>query len=448
MTYPTSSAVRRSSRWDRGFQPEVPAPQGPEPYRPDTRGRPLPKPANLNRGRVYDINRRLRAGRRLGSMFAYGFAIELGWMIGNKLADQYLDSDKEIYRQPNPHNVPAPYPAAGTWSHHWQCPKTADTQRMFWKPHASWNDTLRCLSAQAQFATAGSVIVEGAPGVGTIYNYAGDGVPFAVHGAAGTYHMILWNQYCVGVGCATSRSQEIAHVGMSFSAGEPYRLWAGSPWWMPAVLPTVNPALLPEALPINRPVAVPKPMPFRAVPYMPVWNPWAPTRMPVRGPLPVAAALPHSPWENGVVIRPGVPVKPAAPHERRPPSRGEKERKPGRDAKPLVDRIVGPATEATDAIAAVYSALPWSVRQDAYQECLWGPGGLGDARKCMSPQRKLRVIYDNAHRLDMAKVVENLAKNHLEDRVIGELSRRADRNLRGRGWHDRFGRGPTSGPAL
>lgn len=461
MTYPNSSPIRRSSRGTRGFRPgrannnaanddadfdydlpfedhwpNEPWPDLPGQPEPDTGRKPLPFPDNDPRDRRKLVRYHLRRGGNL--LRGFGFA---GYAFGVWEAGKYFH---DVYRQKNPYNYPAPYPERGHVTHAWTCPKTQDGYRVFWKPHANWNDGLTCLTAQAQFAAAGSVVVEGTPGTGSIYNYAGDGVPFAVHGANGTYHMILWNQYCVGVGCATSRSQEIAHRGLSYSLGDPYRLWSGSPWWMPAVEPLVSPAVNPHALPINVPVTRPNPMPYRSVPYMPVFDPYAPGTTPLRGPLPARAISP-SPWRNGIVVRPGKPTKPAPEHVRRPPVRGERERKPGPEVKRAIDKIVGPTTEAVDAIAAVYDALPWSVRKQAYRECLAG-GGTG--RECMTPQRKLEVVYENYDRLDMQKVVENLAKNEIEDRLIGELSRRAEKNLRDRGWHDRFGRGPTTGPAL
>jgi len=444
MTYPTSSPIRRSSRGTRGIQPgrDVPAndpdtvPPRPEPYRPDTRPRRIPLPANDPRDRRKLIRYHLGRGGNL--LRGFGLA---GYVVGVWHTGKYFH---DVYRQKNPHNYPAPFPERGSITHAWTCPKTQDGYRVFWKPHANWNDGLTCLTAQAQFAAAGSVIVEGTPGTGTIYNYAGDGVPFAVHGANGTYHMILWNQYCVGVGCATSRSQEIAHRGVSYSLGDPYRLWAGSPWWMPAVEPFANPAVNPHALPINVPVTSPKPMPYRSIPAMPVFDPYALGTLPLRGPLPVRAISP-APYPNGIVVRPNAPVQAAPPHVRRPPVRGERERKPGSKVAPIVGRVVSPVTEAADVIQAVYDALPWDVRRDAYRSCV-AAGGSG--RECMTPQRKLEVVYDNADKIDIEKAVKNIGVDIMEDAYIGELSRRANKNLRDRGWHDNFWRGPTSGPAL
>ena len=468
MTYPNSSPIRRSARGTRGFRPgrandnsanddygdfdaTFDAPHWPdEPWdpnmpgkpRPDTSPRKLPFPDNDPRDRRKLIRYHLRrGGNLLRGLAAFG-PLSAGWEIGSTVY--------EIYRQRNLGNVAAqPYPEVGGYSHSFSCPQNDRGGTKFWKGAATWNDNNRCLTLQAQFAGPSSMWITpkfSSGSSGLVWSGA-DGELHPNWRNAPAIHYILWEQYCIGVGCATSRSREIAHVGTAQVSN--VRFYTGSPWWLPSISPAANPAVNPHALPINVPVTAPKPMPYRSIPYMPVFDPYAPGTTPLRGPLPVrAVALVTSPWSNGVVITPGKPVVPAPPHVRRPPVRGEKERKPGRDVKRAIDKIVGPVTEAVDAIDAVYKALPWSVRQEAYQDCLWAPGGLGDARKCMTPQRKLRVIYDNADRLDMAKVVENLAKNHVEDMVIGNLSRRADKNLRDRGWHDRFGRGPTSGPAL
>lgn len=449
MTYPNSSPIRRSARGTRGFQPgrDVPAndpdtiPPRADPYRPDTSPKRIPLPANDPRNRDKLIRYHLRRGGNL----LRGFGAALPFGAGYAAASGLM----EIYRQANIGNLPAPYPASGKYSHYWNCYGNYDLRPYrfkFWRNHTTWNDSNKCLTAQAQFRTTRSVTVEGTPGTGWEYWDYGDGVFIDGFASSGTRHWILWGNYCIGVGCATDRSNELAHAGWSGPAGEPIRLYAGSPWWFPYVAPLVSPQVNPHALPINVPVQRPKPMPYRSVPHLPVWDPYAPGTTPLRGPVVARAISPSpSPWQNGIVVRPGQPVQPAPPHVRRPPVKGEKERKPGRDVKRAIDPIVGPITEAVDAIDAVYDALSWSVRKGAYKRCR---AGGGEPRECMTPQKKLKVIYDNADRLDMVKVVENLAKNHLEDRVIGELSRRADKNLRDRGWHDTFGRGPTSGPAL
>lgn len=465
MTYPNSSPIRRSSRRTRGFQPgnandnamndnpgvndildEVfgDAPRyesfnsGADryPYEDHVLERRAPLPDNDPRDRSKLIKYHLRRGGNLLRGFAGAGAFGVGYGVGSTIY--------EIYRQRNASGLPEPMPPSGGWAHQWDCPQNygGNYRFKFWRAYATWNDTIKCLTAQAQFRTAASVTVEGTPGTG--YYYPGDGKFITTFANSTMYHFQLWANYCVGTGCATDRSNELAHRAGPMTAGSPVRYYAGSPWWFPATVPVANPAVNPHALPINLPVTVPRPMPYRSVPYMPVFDPYAPGTTPLRGPLPTRAISP-SPWRNGIVVRPNAPPTPAPPHVRRPPVKGEKERKPGRDVKRAIDPIVGPITEAVDAIDAVYDALPWSVRKQAYRKCR---AGGGQPRECMTPQKKLKVIYDNAHRLDMAKVVENLAKNHLEDRLIGELSRRADKNLRDRGWHDRFGRGPTAGPAI
>lgn len=447
MTYPNSSPIRRSSRGTRGFQPgrDFPAndpdtiPPRPEPYRPDTKPKRIPLPANDPRNRDKLIRYHLRRGgnllRGFGAVSAFGF----GWGVAETVW--------EWYRQPNPANTPsAPWPETGGYTHSWKCPQNAGGSFNYiaWVHHQDWNDALRCLTGQAQFRNSGSLTVYGVPGANNVPWPDGKPLPTNYGSSKPARHWILWQNYCIGAGCATTRSKELEHVGFNRPGTSPQRFYSGSPWWFPAQHLAVSPAVNPHALPINAPVQQPKPMPYRSVPAMPVFDPYAPGTTPLRGPLPVRAISP-SPWRNGIVVRPNAPPSPAPPHVRRPPVKGEKERKPGRDVKRAIDPIVGPITEAVDAIDAVYDALPWSVRKQVYRKCR---AGGGQPRECMTPQKKLKVIYDNAHRLDMAKVVENLAKNHLEDRVIGELSRRADKNLRDRGWHDTFGRGPTSGPAL
>lgn len=457
MTYPSSSPIRRSARGTRGFQPGF-EPPAPEPFVPDTTAKgPPPRPANSPYA-PGKLERYVARGKWLARATGVAIATEIGWAIGNQAYEWWFRKTygdpgarpappiTEWYRQSNPRNVPTPYYGNGPILHSWTCPTTGDfSWGLFWTPTWSWNDTLKCLTAQAQFPQTYSVRLP--PHSGTGFEYVADGGALWQAGAPGgaVIHWNLWGWYPISGG-ATSRSHQLAHIAFpgAGTTGAIVRAYAGSPWWFPAVQPAISPSINPHALPINVPVTTPRPVAYGAVPYMPVADPFAPGTTPLRGPAPARAISP-SPWQNGIVVTPGQPVKPAPPHVRRPPVRGECERKPARDVKRAIDRIVGPVTEAVDAIDAVYDALPWKVRMAEYRKCK--ASGMG-GRECLTPQRKLQIVYDNYESLDMVEVIKNLAKNAAEDRIIGELSRRADKNLRRRGWHDIFNRGPTSGPAI
>lgn len=162
--------------------------------------------------------------------------------------------------------------------------------------------------------------------------------------------------------------------------------------------PKPQPVLNPNALPIFWPMPLPTPVPFALAPYR-VNDPIGTTR------------------SNG-------DPKPARRFARKPPGPGEKEVKlrATLPAGVLAIQKAGHAvTEGLDLLDSFYDALPKTVRSaGVFKGGKWWK---------VSPQEKVRVIWNNFDQLDWDKVIKNLAKNEIEDRILGRANASADRAL-------------------
>lgn len=101
------------------------------------------------------------------------------------------------------------------------------------------------------------------------------------------------------------------------------------------------------------------------------------------------------------------------PDPRRPPPRGDKERKV-RSRVPGLIRVLREvayaATEWGDLVDAIYDALPPEHRLK------WKPDGP------ITPQEKLLAIYRGFEHLDLNKALLNVLRNQVEDAVIGRVT--------------------------
>lgn len=207
----------------------------------------------------------------------------------------------------------------------------------------------------------------------------------------------------------------------------------------PLELPQIMPQIDPHSIKPETFTPDPKPVPYSVVPSLRE-NPYRdPVEQSQRGPTPEPNVPGITPGVPGVPpifppVRPGGPVKvhpPGTATDRRPPHRGEKERKlilslaPGHP----VARGLGYATEGLDLIEAFYDALPEKIRQRE-----WARDGF------TTPQDKLRVLYEQWDKLppDYWKdVLNNIIQNEVEDQIIGRTSKAQVKAQAKAGWKGR-----------
>lgn len=183
-----------------------------------------------------------------------------------------------------------------------------------------------------------------------------------------------------------------------------------------------NPFRDPMQLPIGVPVVDPRPLPYRLLPHQRP-NPWRdPAEQPRQGNGPSQRLRPRGrivvPSEV-IPVEPGKPVPKPKPEPYSPakPPPGTKERKmivtiAGTS---FIGRLVNVTTESVDLINAVYEGLPSRLR-----------------RRGLTPQAKLRAVYDHLDEWDPWAFAQAFAMNQIEDMVFGRIGRigaRASRRL-------------------
>ena len=196
----------------------------------------------------------------------------------------------------------------------------------------------------------------------------------------------------------------------------PFPVWTRPPWrpqetpysddWGPAPSPpVVNPSVRPGVRPRNNPVSNPtRPRP-RGRPR-PATSP---------GVRPMPTPLTNS--NPTLVLTPGSqPLPTPEPHLREPPGSNTRERKvvDGGQALRNLRKVFHSMTEACDAIQAVYEALPENVRKAEKKSKRYS--------KC---SHQANVLYRHWDEVDINQAIENLIKNHIEDKIIGTMNRGA-----------------------
>lgn len=206
------------------------------------------------------------------------------------------------------------------------------------------------------------------------------------------------------------------------------------PRYVTPVSPVIPyPGLDPLILPIGVPTTWPQPVPYHLIPG---WrqNPWrSPREQPQRGyDVPGRIQLPRPRPNPGFEVNTGVAPVPVAAHKYQPPGPGKKERKftLRQSMGEGLYLTIGAITETLDVLDAFYDALPRHLR---------GRGKL-------TPQQKAALVYRHFQHLDIAKVLENIATDQVEDFVIGRLARGAGKHS-GK-WLGKRGPGILVGPAL
>lgn len=173
--------------------------------------------------------------------------------------------------------------------------------------------------------------------------------------------------------------------------------------WQFGDYPLFQPVTQPAFSPAPRPIWWSPPRPHSPTPEgSTVGNGTAPKPQPETFP------------EGATSYTPNSPPKPVQPTGPQPPGPRTKERK-GRMG-PVASRIwhsVGPITEGNDLIKIVYEALPKAVKVNAYKKYGRQP----------TPQEKLQLIYANATKLDMGKIVTGYIENQIEDYILGKFGK-------------------------
>jgi len=134
------------------------------------------------------------------------------------------------------------------------------------------------------------------------------------------------------------------------------------------------------------------------------------------------------------------------PDLRKPPTKGEKERKTIATPKAAsyVAKVVSAVTESLDVVNAAYDALPEKLRKQLYARSQHGK----DSNNPVSAKNKIKAVYTHWDDVDVKEFLTNLAKNEVEDRLIGGINQRIAKN--NRPWYNQSRRpvGWSTGPAL
>lgn len=203
---------------------------------------------------------------------------------------------------------------------------------------------------------------------------------------------------------------------------DPLPLRPGPPVWaepQPVETPRSWPSVDPGALPINQPAPRPEPVPYRAVPHRRP-DPWAvpghrwtrgPARAPGTSPGPSLRPSQVPATRTTVEVRPDgstrVKHEPEAAHTRRPPGRGEKEKKfRSRTAAAFanVARAIGGAGEVADLFEVAHDSLPAEFQADSDR--------IYD---------KAQHVFRHSDQIMWDEFWRNYAGNDLEDRAVGSV---------------------------
>jgi hypothetical protein len=342
------------------------------------------------------------------------------------------------------------------WTLHHTCPKTGAYQ---------WNSSggLICLTRQS--GLAGSM------------KQSPDEVLVAVPAATG---LTQWtNPYphpsnpAVSVWDTVQMFQRVSGQP-ALPAPRMVNVWSPAP--QPLELPFHKPWLIPTVDPLEWPIGVPYmpvPVPWPMIPHLPQIDPNRdPLEQPRRGPRPTPRPRPSpypspGPRPDGQPVSRPVPVEPPAPgnlpsidigiepgklpsvnsngqHARRPPRKGEKEKKGGANhglyaalsSPGGILAIAGAITEANDMLKALYESLPVRVRRWKGRDGKW-------RNTAITPQDMVKELYKHADQIDIDKFQMNFLKNEIGDAVLGIASK----SKGGREGLGGFG-GYHAGPAL
>lgn len=197
----------------------------------------------------------------------------------------------------------------------------------------------------------------------------------------------------------------------------------------PAWLPHVEwlPEIPPEKLPIVGAQRQPRTLPYEVIPMKePDWErpQWDPNYNPN---IEERTRPPERTVDNRVTYNPGQRIihRSATRAERKPPERGEKEKKFAGSSQGVQEffRVISRGkealTEVDDFIDNIFEALPKNLQKTL------------EGRK--TPSDKLAYIYTHWDEIDWNKAVDNIVINHFQDKVVGTGLRESDKAALKRG---------------
>lgn len=193
-------------------------------------------------------------------------------------------------------------------------------------------------------------------------------------------------------------------------------------WPYPRIEPNPPTVVVPNPTPNGPPIVVPLPQPGTKPNPRPRPEPDVgsePTPRPRPRPRPDPKPRRRVEWDR-------------EPPQKRPPRRGEKERKATGNATPRwIVRTVNTITELTEIVDSAWDALPCDLRRQ-----LWSKGGRAGTR-FLTPDEKLWLVYKHHDKLSLTTFIDNLAYNALEDRIFAGLSNMENKNRQA--LFDRYG---------
>lgn len=199
---------------------------------------------------------------------------------------------------------------------------------------------------------------------------------------------------------------------------DPLGPFPGKPPWLP--IPIISPYPPPVVEPGSPllPQPRPRPFPMPRPTTKPPWWPKSPDGQPDEGTGGWPVRTPGT--GTAVVLRPDSKQQPGARHRfERPPKRTKevKGRVYGNPGGPVVG-LINEISEFRDAMQSVYDALPLKLRQRLFVE---------NGRRSLTLLKMSKAVYQHVSEVDVGEAVKNLAKNEIEDRFFGKLSKLRNR---------------------
>lgn len=240
-----------------------------------------------------------------------------------------------------------------------------------------------------------------------------------------------------------------------FRRSSPFPAMQPQYWYDPAYYypPSWVPSVYPETIPIGLPVSTPLPAPFRQLNARRNYRLGMAEARQAGYQLGRVEAVGASPAPPGsVIIDVGASgqVKTRLTlktHLKKPPKRGERERKSRSDFQPTQAQRValGALTEGGDGIEALWNALPYDYRKGRSNNEFYYDKKLA---RWMLPSYNMMVedLWDHPELIDRDKAMFNLAVMMVGDAAIGRLSRASHKSW----YNSAYGamRAPRAGPYL
>lgn len=138
------------------------------------------------------------------------------------------------------------------------------------------------------------------------------------------------------------------------------------------------------------------------------------------------------PGSETVALSSPKPAAAAKPLRSKPPRPGEHERK-GKIASGLgkAVAVAFAATEAADAVEAIYGSLPRHIQRQTLKSGTTRKGAmLGEGVRYSTSLDKARAVFKHYRAIDLSVAMRNLLINHYVDKIIGTMSAKGADKLR------------------